>query len=153
MAQHSLVIPIHDSDEVVEVRVDELPDDEGEVIEILQAELAPLDLWRQFAVEYYRQGRLDSYAKMLEPITNLHETRSDRGAGSALFDQFEGEMHQPHETVKKSFLAILNSLAAFHTVLGSRERDKAKKKAEVRTRGAVTLSCSPRASETAFAAV
>ena len=40
------------------------------------------------------------------------------------------EQAEDLEAVKKSFLAILNSLAAFHTVLGSRERDKTKKKAE-----------------------
>ena len=121
----SILIPVYNSDEVVEVSANELPDDEGEVIDILQAELAPLDLWLRFAVEYYRQGRLDSFSNLLQPITELHEDKSDAHDGSKLFEQFgQGEQ------VKKAFLDILDSLAAYHTVLGSRERDKQKRKAQ-----------------------
>ena len=122
----SIFIPVTGSDEVVEVNVNELPEDEGEVVDILQAELAPLDLWLRFAVEYYRQGRLDSFANLLKPLTDLHEQEKTQGAGnSMLFEQFGKEAH-----VKKAFLDILNALAAFHTVLGSRERDKTKRKTE-----------------------
>lgn len=38
------------SDEVVEVRVEELPEDAHDILDILMAELAPLDLWLRFAV-------------------------------------------------------------------------------------------------------
>lgn len=117
------MIPVANSDEVVEVQVSELPEDEGEVIDILQAELAPLDVWLRFAVEYYRQGRPESFEKMLEPLMELYRTEPNER--NRLFEQF-GSV----DSVKRSFLAILNALAAFHTVKGSRERDKTKKKAE-----------------------
>lgn len=45
------------SDEVVEVRTDELPDNVEDLLGILQAEMAPLSLWLKFAVEYYKQGK------------------------------------------------------------------------------------------------
>ena len=69
----TILIPVHNSEEVVEVDVNELPEDENEIIDILQGELAPLDLWLRFAVEYYRQGKLDKFTKVLEPLTELHE--------------------------------------------------------------------------------
>lgn len=129
----SILIPVHNSDEVVEVQIMELPDDENEIVEILMAELAPLDLWLRFAVEYYRQGRYLSFTKMLDPIIEMYEQPADRpGFSSQLFEVFGAD--KPHDffekQVKKPLLAILNSLAAFHTILGSRERDKTKKKAE-----------------------
>ena len=45
-----LQIPIRGSEEVVEVKLDELPDDPADIIDIMKAEFAPLDLWLQFAV-------------------------------------------------------------------------------------------------------
>ena len=44
-----LYIPVRNSDEMVEVSVDDLPDEE-DIIDILKAELAPLDIWLNFAV-------------------------------------------------------------------------------------------------------
>lgn len=46
----SLLIPVKNSDQEVEVFVDELPDDVNDVIDILRAEVAPLDVWLKFAV-------------------------------------------------------------------------------------------------------
>ena len=46
----ALLIPIRGSDEVVEVKYTELPDDPTDVIDILKAEMATLDLWLDFAV-------------------------------------------------------------------------------------------------------
>ena len=114
----TILIPVLQSTEVIEVQISELPDDVGEVLEILMNELAPLEVWLRFAVEYYRQGKHDSFLKMFQPLLDEH-------ARGNLFDQF-GDTKQTRE----QFLAILNALAAFHTVMGSRERDKTKKKAE-----------------------
>jgi len=114
----TILIPVHQSTEVIEVQISELPDDVGEVQEILMNELAPLEVWLRFAVEYYRQGKHDSFLKMFQPLLD----EEDRGN---LFVQF-GDTKQTRE----QFLAILNALAAFHTVMGSRERDKTKKKFE-----------------------
>ena len=122
---NKILIPVRNSDDLVEVLVSELPEDVEDVIEILVAEVAPLELWLRFAVEYYRQGRLDSFVGMLNPLVELHSEPSQTGASSKLFEQFGGAAE-----VKEQFLEILNALAAFHTVLGMRERDKFKKKGE-----------------------
>ena len=46
----ALLIPVKNSEQAVEVFVDELPDDVNDIIDILRAEVAPLDVWLQFAV-------------------------------------------------------------------------------------------------------
>lgn len=46
----SLLIPVRGSDENVEVFIDELPEDADDILAILQAEIAPLDIWLKFAV-------------------------------------------------------------------------------------------------------
>ena len=48
--QRALLIPVKNSEQAVEVFVDELPDDVNDIIDILRAEVAPLDVWLQFAV-------------------------------------------------------------------------------------------------------
>jgi RNA polymerase-associated protein CTR9 len=45
-----LLIPIRGSDEMVEVRLEDLSEDPSDIIDILKAELAPLELWLQLAV-------------------------------------------------------------------------------------------------------
>lgn len=45
-----LYIPVRNSDEQVEVRGDELPEDPDDVLDILKAEVAPLDLWLNLSV-------------------------------------------------------------------------------------------------------
>lgn len=46
----SLLIPIRNSEESVEVRLDELPEDPSDILDILKAEVAPLEVWLKFAV-------------------------------------------------------------------------------------------------------
>jgi hypothetical protein len=46
----SLTIPIKGSDQVVEVGLEDLAEDPSDILDILKAELATLDLWQQFAV-------------------------------------------------------------------------------------------------------
>lgn len=113
----SILIPVQGSEEVVEVQVSELPDDANDIVDILQAEMAPLDLWLKFAVEYYKQGKLEQFKLLLDPLVELEMQ-------GALYDQFGND-----PSVKKQFIAILNCLAAYHMVGATRERDKQKKKA------------------------
>lgn len=47
----SIEIPVRDSSEVVEVFLDELPDDALDLSAILRDEMAPLHLYIQFAVQ------------------------------------------------------------------------------------------------------
>jgi RNA polymerase-associated protein CTR9 len=49
-AMASIEIPLRNSSEVVEVFLDELPDDVVELITIIRDEIAPLHLYIQFAV-------------------------------------------------------------------------------------------------------
>ena len=46
----AIMIPVRDSEELVRVNLDELPKDADEIIDILKAEFAPLDIWLKFAV-------------------------------------------------------------------------------------------------------
>ena len=122
-----LLIPVQGSEEVVEVAISELTEmDPNDVIDILQAELASLDLWLRFAVEYYKLGRTDAFVQMLEPLVELQSQPSQMvGVPNLLHEQFGND-----KSVKKQFLEILNALAAFHAVSGSRARDKATRKSE-----------------------
>ncbi|KAJ0403615.1 hypothetical protein ATCC90586_008768 [Pythium insidiosum] len=78
-----LLIPVKNSDQAVEVFSDELPDDVNDIIDILRAELAPLDVWLQFAVEYYNQGCISQFQEILgvasEPgIESIYSDNSSR---------------------------------------------------------------------------
>lgn len=48
--EEAILIPVHGSDECVRVNVSELPKDANDIVDILKAELAPLDVWLKFAV-------------------------------------------------------------------------------------------------------
>ena len=66
-AGDSILIPIGKSaGEVVEVPISGLPEDVNQIIEILQAEIAPLDLWIRFAVEYHKKGNDAAAKEILE---------------------------------------------------------------------------------------
>ena len=53
----SIVIPVRGRLDFIEVYHHELPDDPADVVEMLRAELAPLDIWCEFAVAYHTRGR------------------------------------------------------------------------------------------------
>ena len=64
--EECLFIPIRGSDDlVVKVKIDELPEDALDIIDILKAELAPLDLWFNFAISYYRQGKENQFLSIM----------------------------------------------------------------------------------------
>lgn len=46
--------------------LDALPDDEQEVLQILQAEQAPLQLWLDFSKAYLQQGKEEQGRRILE---------------------------------------------------------------------------------------
>lgn len=51
--QKSIEIPTRDGSEVVEVFLDELPEEAEEICDILVAEEAAIELFKQFAVELF----------------------------------------------------------------------------------------------------
>ena len=115
VAMSAILIPVKDSAEVIEVQVEELPDDADELVSILAQEVAPLDTWLRVAIEYYKQGRSEQFKKILEPLTEL-----DEGFFAEAYGQTGWKAH---------FIAVLNSLAAFYMAQATREREKAKRKA------------------------
>ncbi|GIY16839.1 RNA polymerase-associated protein CTR9 homolog [Caerostris darwini] len=57
---NSIEIPLRDTEEVIELKFDQLPEGD-EVLGILRQEQATLDLWVKIATEYYRQGKYDDF--------------------------------------------------------------------------------------------
>ena len=53
MKSKSIEIPTRDGSEVVEVFLDELPEEAEEICEILILEEAPLELFKQLAVHFF----------------------------------------------------------------------------------------------------
>ena len=55
----SVYIPVQNSEEEVRVVLDQLPRDASDILDILKAEQAPLDLWLIIAVRYRALFRLN----------------------------------------------------------------------------------------------
>ncbi|KAJ4840435.1 Protein CTR9 [Turnera subulata] len=104
----SVYIPVQNSEEEVRVVLDQLPRDASDILDILKAEQAPLDLWLIIAREYFKQGKLDQFRQILE----------------------EGSSHEIDEyyaDVRYERIAILNALGAYYSYLGkieTRQREK-----------------------------
>lgn len=136
------------SDEVVEVRTDELPENSDDILDILRAEMAPLSLWLRFAVEYYKQGKcIDTVyyisLKLLELTANVLTYcfcgnltyRSSHFIASGNIDQFKNILQEATTPAADEFfksatrdrIQILNSMAAFYLSQAKQEKDKAKR--------------------------
>ncbi|KDO53531.1 hypothetical protein CISIN_1g0013571mg, partial [Citrus sinensis] len=59
-------IPVQNSEEEVRVALDQLPRDASDILDILKAEQAPLDLWLIIAREYFKQGKVEQFRQILE---------------------------------------------------------------------------------------
>jgi RNA polymerase-associated protein CTR9 len=102
-----LEIPIRnelgeESDEVIYVSVNGLPDDVDKVVDVLKAERADLWRWLAFAVEYYRQQRTQQFERILT-----------EGCSS------EVDLYYTDDT--KGRIALLNAYAAFKISQGKAE--------------------------------
>lgn len=62
---HSIEIPVRGGEEVVEVFLDDLPQDAAEIEAILQEEGASLELYHKFGLEYWRRGNFLGCEKLL----------------------------------------------------------------------------------------
>jgi len=100
----SIVIPVRGSTDTVEVFRDELPADPADVVDLLRAELAPLDIWCDFAVAYHISGRREQFREILLGVVDA-------------FDVYE--MQDFYRQNAKNFaggrLRVLNLLAASAT--------------------------------------
>uniref|UniRef100_A0A2P2LK54 Protein CTR9 homolog n=1 Tax=Rhizophora mucronata TaxID=61149 RepID=A0A2P2LK54_RHIMU len=104
----SVYIPVQNSEEEVRVALDQLPRDASDILDILKAEQAPLDLWLIIAREYFKQGKLDQFRQILE----------------------EGSSHEIDEyyaDVRYERIAILNALGAYYSYLGKIETKQREK--------------------------
>jgi hypothetical protein len=60
----SIFIPVRGKHDVVEVQCGTLPQVD-DVLRVLMAEIAPLNVWLRFSVEYYRQDRIPEFEKLI----------------------------------------------------------------------------------------
>ncbi|KAK9705538.1 hypothetical protein RND81_07G064600 [Saponaria officinalis] len=95
-------IPVQNSEEEVRVSLDQLPRDATDILDILKAEQAPLDLWLIIAREYFKQGKVTQFLQILE-----------EGSGA--------EIDEYYSEVKYERIAILNALGAYYSYLGKIE--------------------------------
>ncbi|CAA0829302.1 Protein CTR9 homolog [Striga hermonthica] len=101
-------IPVQNSEEEVRVALDQLPRDATDILDILKAEQAPLDLWLIIAREYFKQGKIEQFRQILEE-------------GSS------PEIDEYYADVRYERIAILNALGAYYSYLGkieTRQREK-----------------------------
>ncbi|KAK7281282.1 hypothetical protein RIF29_09115 [Crotalaria pallida] len=104
----SVYIPVQNSEEEVRVSLDQLPRDASDILDILKAEQAPLDLWLIIAREYFKQGKVDQFRQILEE-------------GSS------PEIDEYYADVRYERIAILNALGAYYSYLGKIETKQREK--------------------------
>ncbi|KAK9099493.1 hypothetical protein Syun_026538 [Stephania yunnanensis] len=119
----SVYIPVQNSEEEVRVSLEQLPRDASDILDILKAEQAPLDLWLVIAVlktvsvlqffdsrfrEYFKQGKIEQFRQILEE-------------GSS------PEIDEYYADVKYERIAILNALGAYYSYLGKVETKQREK--------------------------
>jgi RNA polymerase-associated protein CTR9 len=90
----TLYIPLRDTDEEIEIPAGELPEDAGEIADILTEEKAPPEVWTKIAVAYHRQGKTEQFERVLK-LTSA--TLSAESSTEAIVKRIE----------------VLNSLAGF----------------------------------------
>jgi RNA polymerase-associated protein CTR9 len=107
MPGSTIEIPLKDSDEVIELGLDQLPDGE-EVLSILRQENCPLHVWIRLSIGYYKQGKIEDFVKILET--------SRTSANTA---------YKNHD---KDMLKALDTLAAHYVQQANKEKNKELKK-------------------------
>ncbi|XP_070619280.1 RNA polymerase-associated protein CTR9 homolog [Erythrolamprus reginae] len=107
MSRGSIEIPLRDTDEVIELDFDQLPEGD-EVISILKQEHTQLHIWMALALEYYKQGKTEDFVKLLEAA------------------RIDGNLdYRDHE---KDQMTCLDTLAAYYVQQARREKNKDNKK-------------------------
>ncbi|XP_068143351.1 RNA polymerase-associated protein CTR9 homolog [Drosophila tropicalis] len=101
-------IPLQDTDEVIEVDPDQLPDCQ-EVLSILKQERAPLHVWVNVALAYYKQKKTEDFVTLLEESRGICATKDYRDSD-------------------KDSMRALDMLAAHYVQEAYREKSKDKKR-------------------------
>ena len=103
----TIEIPLKDSDEVIELSIDQLPDGD-EVLSILKQECCPLHVWIRLSLEYYKQERVNDFVHILESSRTSANTN--------------------YKNMDKDMLKALDMLAAYYVQQANKEKNKEKKK-------------------------
>ncbi|XP_046910876.1 RNA polymerase-associated protein Ctr9 [Dermatophagoides farinae] len=108
MARHTIEIPLKESaDEVIELDLDNLPDTK-EVLQILQSESPPLNIWIQLALAYYKEKKEDDFVQILE---------YSRTEASLSYKDYERDQ-----------MKALDTLAAYYVAKGNKEKNRDRKR-------------------------
>eukprot|EP01112_Ceratiomyxa_fruticulosa_P010770 TRINITY_DN2864_c0_g1_i24.p1 TRINITY_DN2864_c0_g1~~TRINITY_DN2864_c0_g1_i24.p1 ORF type:complete len:1165 (-),score=325.28 TRINITY_DN2864_c0_g1_i24:196-3690(-) len=105
---YTVLIPIQGSDEKIALTLAELPEDAEDMLDILRAEVAPLDIWLKVAVVYCKVGKINQFLHILEQGT-------------------DPQIEDFYPNSKSERVAFFNALASYYTQLGAKERDKKKR--------------------------
>ncbi|XP_060857388.1 RNA polymerase-associated protein CTR9 homolog [Metopolophium dirhodum] len=100
-------IPLRDSNEVIEIQVDKLPEYD-EILSILKSERSNLHIWVNLALEYYKRGNSAALVMLLES--------SRRNANLEYKDSDKDQMR------------ALDMLAAYYVQTANQERNKDKRR-------------------------
>ncbi|GFU22362.1 RNA polymerase-associated protein CTR9 homolog [Nephila pilipes] len=104
---NSIEIPLRDSDEVIDLKLEQLPD--GEILlDILRKEQVALNIWVQVALEYYRQGKHQDFVKIL--------------------DVSRTEANIDYSNMERDQMAALDKLSAYYVQQASKEKDRERKR-------------------------
>ncbi|KXJ22471.1 RNA polymerase-associated protein CTR9-like [Exaiptasia diaphana] len=103
----SIEIPLRDTDEVIELQFDQLPEGE-ELLTILKQEDVRLNIWNTLALQYYKQEKMEDFVKILEAA------RTDA--------------NRSYPESEKDQMACLDTLAAFYVQQARKEKNKEIKK-------------------------
>ncbi|KAE8606164.1 hypothetical protein XENTR_v10010618 [Xenopus tropicalis] len=107
MSRGSIEIPLRDTDEVIELDFDQLPEGD-EVISILKQEHTQLHIWIALGLEYYKQVKTEDFVKLLEAA------------------RIDGNLdYRDHE---KDQMTCLDTLAAYYVQQARKEKNKDNKK-------------------------
>eukprot|EP01083_Nonionella_stella_P178420 630226_1 len=87
-------VPVLDSYTAVKLDLDNLPEDPKHITNLLQGELAPLELWIRVAVQYWKDGSIENFKEIVDAGTDK-----------------EVEKHYPKQIIERNML--LNLKAAY----------------------------------------
>ncbi|XP_022088278.1 RNA polymerase-associated protein CTR9 homolog [Acanthaster planci] len=100
-------IPLRDTDEVIELDLDQLPEGE-EVLSILKQENAPLHTWLALGLEYYKQNQVEDFIK--------------------IFASWQSDANLDYLGNEKDQMTALDTLAAYYVQRARKEKNKDAKK-------------------------
>ena len=78
---------------IVHVFRDDMEQNVDGVLKLLQVEVPSLDVWANFAVQYFQLGKNDAALKVLDEADKLAKTQTEDRKGKALLEIARGSYH------------------------------------------------------------